>query len=294
MAQQTIEVLINTRSKEAKRSLTAIRQVCQELDLTLHRINELKSGDDLHAVLQQIKERTPDVLIVGSGDGTVSDVVDHLVGTTITLGVVPLGTTNNFARSLGIPLDINESLRIIKLGHSTPVDLGKLDNEYFSNIAGIGLSALIAEKVTNERKKRFGRFAYPLTGIELLLTHRPFFVTITDKDGELQLHFETHQLIVANGKYHAGKEIAADASLQGNELVIFKLGGRSKLSFVWHMIDFYIGRRRSVYHSSYLIGKDVSISTSTPQSIELDGEVKLSTPVSASVQPRAIRVFRPS
>ena len=126
-----------------------------------------------------------------------------------------------------------------------------------------------------------------------MFTHQPFFVTITDKDAELQLHFETHQLIVANGKYHAGKEIAADASLQGNELVIFKLGGRSKLSFAWHMIDFYIGRRRSVYHSSYLIGKDVSISTSTPQSIELDGEVKLSTPVAASVHAKAIRIFQP-
>lgn len=291
MKKHTIELLINTQSKRGKQALTEIRQACHELNLSIDIVNKIKSSDDLHPTLQKIKKRAPRVLIVGSGDGTVSDVVDYLAGSKIILGVVPLGTTNNFARSLGLPLDIYGSLRVIKQGRVTPVDLGKIENDYFSNIAGIGLSALIAGKVTNTRKKRFGRLAYPLTGIELLFRHKPFFVTITDKDGELQVRFETHQLIIANGKYHAGKEIAADASLKGNELVIFKLGGRSKLSFAWHMIDFYIGRRRSVYHSSYLIGKDVSIHTSTPQPIELDGEVKLTTPVAATVRPKAIKVF---
>lgn len=294
MATQIIELLINVQSKQGRQALTKIRQVSQELGISFDRVNEITSGDDLHPTLQRIKERAPDVLIVGSGDGTVSDAVDYLADSTITLGIIPLGTTNNFARSLGLPLDIYESLKVIAHGNAVSVDLGKIDNDYFANIAGIGLSALIASNVTNERKKRFGRLAYPLTGLELLFHHKPFFVTVTDKDGELQLHFETHQLVIANGRYHAGKEIAADASLKGNELIIFKLGGRSKVSFIWHMIDFYIGTRRSVYHSSYLIGKDVSIHTSTAQPIELDGEVKLTTPVAVSVHPKAIKVLQSS
>lgn len=291
MKNQAIELLINTKSKRGQRALIEIRQACRELDLHIDKINEIESGVQLHPLLKRIKKRAPKVLIVGSGDGTVSDAVDYLAGSEIVLGVVPLGTTNNFARSLGLPISIYESLKVIKQGKIMPIDLGRIENDYFSNIAGVGLSARIAGRVTNERKKRYGRLAYPLTGLELLFRHKPFFVTVTDKDGELQFHFETHQLIIANGRYHAGKEIAADASLEGNELIIFKLGGRSKVSFVWHMLDFYLGRRRSVYHSSYLIGKDVTIHTSTPQPIELDGEVKLKTPVAAMVRPKAVKVF---
>lgn len=293
MKHTTTELLVNTRSKRGKQSLKEIQRSCQELGLTIDTVNTVKGNDDLHDTLKQIVDRSPRALIVGSGDGTVSEVVDYLAGSPIILGVVPLGTTNNFARSLGLPMDINDSLKVIKHGHTTAVDVGQIGDEYFSNIAGIGLSALIARKVTNTRKKRFGRLAYPLTGISLLFRHKPFFVTITDKDRELQLHMETHQLIIANGKYHAGKEIASDASLKRHELILFQLGGKSKLSFVWHMIDFYIGRRKSVRHSSYLIGRNVAIHTSTPQSVELDGEVKLTTPMTASVRKQAVKVFCP-
>lgn len=110
------------------------------------------------------------------------------------------------------------------------------------------------------------------------------------KDGELKLHFETHQVIIANGRFHAGREIAIGAELDSRELVIFKLGGRSRLSFLWHTIDYYWGRRRTIVHEAYLIARDVKITTSRPQPVELDGEVKFTTPLSVKVRSNAVKV----
>jgi diacylglycerol kinase family enzyme len=158
------------------------------------------------------------------------------------------------------------------------------------NVAGVGISAQIAKTVTNEQKKRFGRFAYAINGIRQLFVHKPFMATIEDKDNELQLHIETHQLIIANGRYHAGKEIAIDAKIDNRELIIFALGGRSKFSFMIHMIDFYLGKRKSIRHTSYLTGKSIVLHTSSPQSVELDGEVKFVTPIPIEVTAGAVKV----
>ncbi len=253
-------------------------------------ITRLKNPNKLDSILKRIVNKNPDLLIVAGGDGTVSDVVDQLVGRKIELAVIPLGTTNNFAKSLGIPEDISEAMRIALTAKGQLIDLGKVNGDYFTNVAGVGLSAEIAATISDELKKKYGRMAYALHGLRLILSHRPFHTTITDKNQKLTLNIKTHQLIIANGKYHAGSEIATDASLNTRELIIFKLGGTSRLSLLWHMVDFYIGRRRTVSHTSYLIAKDIEIKTDIPVMIELDGEVKERTPAHIEIVPRLIRV----
>src|SRR5690606_1581152 len=129
------------------------------------------------------------------------------------IGIVPLGTTNNFARSLDLPLTTHEAVAVIANSPARSVDLGRVEQQYFTNVVGIGLSALVARDVNNQHKQRFGRLAYAFVGLAHFIRHKPFFVTVTDKDNELELHFETHQVIVANGRYHAGREIAEEAGV---------------------------------------------------------------------------------
>jgi len=290
VAKAEVELLINTKSRRGREALPAVLKACEELGIAPGKVHEIKDVTKLPAVLRSIRKRSPKMLIVGSGDGTASEVVDYLAETDIRLGIVPLGTTNNFARSLGIPLDIHGAIKALAAGRIHKIDLGQIHDDYFANVTGIGLSARLAQAVSPKLKKRYGRFAYAVAGALVLFRHKPFTVTVEDKDGELQLHFETHQVIVANGKFHAGRHIAAGAKLDSRELVIFKLGGPSKFSFLWHMFDFYFGKRKSVYHSSYLLAKDVTITTNTPQPVELDGEVKYTTPVRVKVHPRAIKI----
>ncbi|HET8884615.1 MAG TPA: diacylglycerol kinase family protein [Candidatus Saccharimonadales bacterium] len=286
------ELLINTGSRRGARALPLLLDACKQHNITVQKVHQLKRSTDLKTTLQRIKRRRPSLLIIGGGDGTISDAVDFLAGSKIEIGVMPLGTTNNFARSLNMPLDIDNAIRTIRTGRASGVDLGKVKNDYFVNVTGIGISAHIAKHVSDKQKKYFGRFAYTIVGAYQLIRHKPFFVTIQDKDGELQLNFETHQVIVANGRYHAGKEIAKEAKINNRELIIFALGGRSKLSFIYHTIDFYIGKRNTIKHASYLTGRNITLHTSTPQPVELDGEVKFSTPVSINVKPGAVNIRR--
>jgi YegS/Rv2252/BmrU family lipid kinase len=284
------ELIINTGSRRGRAALPIIVSACERQSIDLARINVLKKETNLRRVIAAIEKRKPELVLVGGGDGTISDAVDHFAGSSIQVGVLPLGTTNNFARSLGMPLDLDDAVATIKHGKVSNVDLGKINDELFVNVAGIGISAKIAKNVTDKQKRRFGRFAYAINGITQLIRHKPFLATIEDKDSELQLHLETHQIIIANGRYHAGKEIAKDAKIDNRELIIFALGGKSKLSFIIAMADFYFGKRKNIRHASYLTGNSINLRTNTPQLVELDGEVKFTTPIPVEVAPGAVRV----
>lgn len=285
-----IELLINTRSRQSRQQRAEISKSLKKYKLMPTHTNVLTKKQSTLDLLNEIKSRNPDLLIVGGGDGTITKIVPSFIGSTTAIGIIPLGTTNNFARSLNIPLDIDGAVEVIKNAKPRAVDLGTIKNEHFTNVAGLGLSATIANKVTDNAKKRWGRFAYTVVGMRHFFTHKPFVVVLEDENRKLAINFETHQLIVANGRFHAGRQIAEDATLQDKQLIIFALGGRSKLSFAWSMLDFYVGKRKRVDHASYLIGKSVRISTSTPQLIELDGEVRHKTPVAAKVVPTALKI----
>lgn len=289
MTSQHAELLINRGSRRSRAVEQQIKDLCQANGLIIDAYHAV-TGSNLDQTLRSIKKRDPKLLIVGSGDGTLSHLVNYFAGSQTVLGVIPLGTTNNFARSLALPLEIEPAIKQIAEGAVKPIDLGYLKKTYFANVAGIGISATIANSVDDAKKRRYGRLAYALEGLKQFIRHRPFMVNIKDKDGELQLNFETHQVIVANGRYHAGQEIAIDATLASRQLIIFALGGRSKLSFILAMLDFYLGKRKRVKHASYLIAKDVHIETSTRQPIELDGEVKFKTPCDIAVRPKAINI----
>ena len=286
----TAELLINSYSRTARRATGRILQACQDHGIELNKINEISVPADIPKLTDQIKRRRPNLLIVAGGDGTVSFVAGKLSKTGIEIGIVPLGTTNNFARSLGLPDSINGAVQTIARSKAYLVDIGRINERRFANVTGVGISAEIAHKVTDEVKKRYGRLAYFVTGLKILMSHKPFRAVVSDKDNELQLNLETHQLIIANGRFHAGKEIAMDAKVDSRELIVFAIGGRSRLSLMWHLVDFYVGKKRSINHNSYLIAKDIKIKTSKRQKVELDGEVRLQTPLTASVEADAVLV----
>jgi diacylglycerol kinase (ATP) len=288
------ELLINPRSRGARQVLQEIVGGFEAQGITISHVTRLRKGDKLADILAEIKQRKPKLLIVGGGDGTISHVVDHVANTELVLAILPLGTTNNFARSLNIPLELPAAIEMAATSRARRIDLGNISGDLFTNVAGVGLSARIATTVTNGIKRRFGRAAYVLVGLACFVRHKPFRATIRDINGGLQVHLETHQLIIANGRYHGGKLLASDASVDNRELIIFALGGRSKFSFAKHLLDFYLGRRKKVAHASYMIGRDFEIITDREQPVELDGEVTLMTPLHATIEPKAVRIRYPS
>jgi diacylglycerol kinase (ATP) len=154
-----------------------------------------------------------------------------------------LGTTNNFARSLGLPLHLPAALRILVEGKVADVDLGHVAGRHFANLTSLGLSVQVAEHVPHQLKRILGRAAYPLTALALLPRHRPFtaWLRVTNLDDGTAgtdgtsrtdggVHEPvTHQLNIANGSHHAGRAIARDTGLDDRQLVVYRLGDADRL-----------------------------------------------------------------
>ena len=290
MNTQSASLLINFHSRRSRQAYGELEQACLDSGIELDKVYELKKNVDFGRTIASIKRAKPKLLIVAGGDGTVSKTLSLMAGSPIEIGIVPLGTTNNFARSLDLPLTVSEAVKVIADSAAQPVDLGVVGRHYFTNVAGIGMSALVAKGVSDQQKRRYGRLAYAIVGLKHLIKHKPFFVTVTDKDKELELHFETHQIIVANGRYHAGRKIAEGASVDSQQLIVFAIGGRSRWSFMARMLDFYVGNRKSVRHASYLIARDIAIETSSRTPSEVDGEIYESTPLKFKIAADAIKI----
>jgi diacylglycerol kinase-like protein len=99
-------------------------------------------------VIQVAIARGNKLIVVGGGDGTLSAIVDYFAYQNVVVGLLPLGTGNSFARSLGIPLSLEGAIEGITNGKVVDIDLGKVDGDYFANVASIGFSAEVARKTS--------------------------------------------------------------------------------------------------------------------------------------------------
>ena len=113
----------------------------------------------LRECVEEAISRGQSLVIVGGGDGTISRIVDYFAHKELVLGVLPLGTGNSFARSLGIPIMLDGAVDVIASGKVADVNLGKVGDLYFANIATIGLSVDIGRHSPVGLKRSLGMLA---------------------------------------------------------------------------------------------------------------------------------------
>jgi diacylglycerol kinase (ATP) len=142
-------------------------------------------GDATEAARAAV-ERKFDLVVAAGGDGTISEVVNGIAEQEFRpkLGIIPTGTTNDFARALQIPRDVEAAVDIIAKGDTIPVDIGRMNDKYFINIAGGGRLTELTYEVPSKLKTMLGQLAYYLKGIEMLPSFRAYEVTI-EYDGKL-------------------------------------------------------------------------------------------------------------
>ena len=130
-------------------------------------------------------ERKYDVVIAAGGDGTINEVINGIAEQKHRpkLGVIPVGTTNDFARALNIPRNIQKAVSVIVDNHSKLLDIGRVNDQYFINIAGGGKLTELTYEVPSKLKTILGQLAYYLKGIEMLPSLRPTKVQI-EYDGK--------------------------------------------------------------------------------------------------------------
>ncbi|ATH94643.1 lipid kinase [Bacillus glycinifermentans] len=182
-------------------------------------------GDAVQAA-RSAAEREFDLIVAAGGDGTLNEVVNGLAPLEVrpNLGVIPVGTTNDFARALGIPReDILKAVDTILEGEPRPIDIGRVNGQYFINIAGGGRLTELTYDVPSKLKTMLGQLAYYLKGMEMLPSLKPTEVEI-EYDGKL-FHGEVMLFLVMLTNSVGGFEkLAPDSSLNDGmfDLIILK------------------------------------------------------------------------
>lgn len=232
------------------------------------------------------------MVIVGGGDGSLSGTVDELVGKGCVFGVLPLGTANSFARTLGIPLDLDGAVAVIAGGERRRIDLGMIDRDYFVNAASLGLSPMIGQTVPHKLKRYMGRAGYLLWAVKCSIGFRAFRLVL--EDGGRERRMWSTEVRILNGPFHGGVELSERADVDSGELVVQAVVGRSHARLAWDWYAKFFKLRDRDAHTEEFRGKSFRIETVPPQRISIDGEVLARTPVTAKVAAGAIEVAVPS
>ncbi|GAB3674128.1 lipid kinase YegS [Actinocorallia lasiicapitis] len=291
-------LIVNTRSRRGRKLHPEAVRLLERAGFTFTRRFPVTDPSTLPSVFAEALADAPDLIIVGGGDGTLKEAVRHLAHRDVALGLLPLGTTNNFARGLLLPLDLPGAVGVIAEGKVADVDLGELDpldggpTEIFANMVSLGLSVRVAGTVPHRLKRVVGRAAYLLTALRLLPRHRPFDATVTIDGATHEL--TTHQLNVANGSHHSGRPIARDASPDDRLLAVYRLGGSARLRLLSatarHVLT---GHRRTLAEPAFLTTGEVTVATDPPMAVDVDGELRARTPVRVRLLGNALRVMVP-
>lgn len=285
-------LIVNVHSRRGEALFTDARAKLEEAGVGLIAAHAVKDPARLQDSVRGAVATGAPMVIVGGGDGSLSGTVDELVGKNCVFGVLPLGTANSFARTMGIPLDLDGAVAAIATGRRRRIDLGMIDHDYFVNAASLGLSPMIGKTVPNKLKRYFGRAGYLLWALKCSLDFRAFRLILDD--GATKRHLWSTEVRILNGPYHGGVELSERADVDTGELVIQAVIGRSHARLAWDWYAKFFKLRDRNAHTLELRGKSFRIETRPPQSISIDGEVTAATPAVVKVAPGAIEVAVPS
>jgi diacylglycerol kinase (ATP) len=283
-------LLVNHHSRQGKNRLPEAMRCLDELGFNL--IEEsCEHAKELPAIIQRYQHEI-DLVIVGGGDGTLNAVVDGLVGTQLPLGILPLGTANDLARTLGIPNSLPEACQIIANGQLRRIDLGWVNGKHFFNVASLGLSVKITQRLTKEAKRRWGILAYAATALQVIWESRPFSAEIRLNGKSVKV--KTVQIAVGNGRYYGGgMAVVHDATIDDQRLDLYSL----EIQHWWQIILLVPAMRGGRHINSpnvrALQGQEIEVYTRKPRPINTDGEITTSTPAHFRVIPGALSVLVP-
>jgi YegS/Rv2252/BmrU family lipid kinase len=284
-------LIVNAMSRRGEATFVEARDKLSAAGLQLIEAHAIHDPDMMEPMVEAAIARAP-MVIVGGGDGSLSSTVDHFVGKDAVFAVLPLGTANSFARTLGLPLDLDGAIDVIAYGRRKRIDLGVIDGDYFANVAALGLSPLIADTVPHGLKKYGGIFGYAIWAVRVAFKFRPFKLRITLDDGKVVKSWATEARI-ANGRFHGGVELVERARLDSGEMVIQAVTGKSLLRLAWSWFATLFKLRSRAQTVTEWRGQRMILDSRPRQKISIDGEIAAKTPVVVEVARGAIEVAAP-
>jgi len=233
-----------------------------------------------------------DCAIVCGGDGTMNLAAPGLMRTGLALGIMPMGTANDLARTLGIPGDPLRAADVILAGHRRRIDMGSVNGRPFFNVASIGLSVELARALSPEMKRRWGRLSYAIAAFRALRRSRRFSAWITENG--VTTRVKTLQIAVGNGRFYGGGTVVEEtAAIDDGHLDLYSL----ELSNVWKLA-LMLRTFRSGAHGAWEEVRtarhtEFDVTTRFPRPVNADGELITETPAHFKVHSGAVTVFAP-
>ena len=237
-------------------------------------------------------------VVAAGGDGTINEVLNGLVGSNVTFGILPIGTINVLARELGIPLSVDGAWKVIEENRPLPIDLvradymrdGRRQQRHFIQVAGIGRDAHVVQKVTREAKKRWGPASYLLQLFKSMKEDLPPLMVRVDGGREL-----TARLVLAgNGRYYGGSiAIFPKASMTDGLLDLCLFESDRLFNAVRYLQSVVAKTQGSFPGLTYVQTRRAEITAATEMPIQLDGEFAGFLPAILEIVPAAISILVP-
>lgn len=235
-----------------------------------------------------------ELVIAAGGDGTIHAVANGLVGTQSTLGIVPTGTMNNLAQSLNIPDTIPAACVAIAKGETRLIDVGKINEQIFLEVAGIGLEASLFPAAEEIKKPGLlTTLEGVVSGLKTLLTFQPTRIHITF-NARQRRPYKALQVTICNAPFYGMHlEVVPHILMDDGLLDVVIYRNFSKLEYILHAISISQGRRRYQPKIVHRRVKSLRINSDQPLDLQVDGIPQGTTPAFVTVLPGALRVCIP-
>lgn len=268
-----------------------IEKICKDNNIEFQIRETSLPGDGKTIALQAVKEGYKKIISVG-GDGTLNEVLNGIIGSDASLGVIPGGSGNDFIRSINQSRDIERIILDIINGEERYVDIGLCNNKYFINVGSAGFDAEAVIKTEKAKKFFSGSTAYIAAVLHTILKYRGWDMEVEIDDKK----FKSRTLLtaIANGGYYGGGMMPApEARIDDGYFDVCHVGHMSKLKMLVLFPKYMKGKHGSIKGVSFYRGKRVRITCSEPVAVNLDGEIIKDREIEFKLIQNGIKVIFP-
>ncbi|MGH7665309.1 MAG: diacylglycerol/lipid kinase family protein [Gemmatimonadaceae bacterium] len=250
------------------------------------------SAGDATTFAREGAERGADVIVALGGDGTVNEVINGLEGFDIPVGIIPVGTANDFARQTGIPLDVDHAMDVILAGEPVRVDTAELNGKRYLNVSTGGVGAEATAETPVEAKEALGLFAYAITGVRKLAGLEPRAARFEGPGFDLSLEFLI--FAVGNGRVTGGGTLITPRARATDGLLdLCIIEGMPVGEFARMMFRIKRGEHLEDDGVRYLQTPEVVITSDSAISVNVDGEPSDGRRLAYRVRPGDLRAYLP-
>ena len=280
---EKILVILNpaARSERAGGTWEKIR------DLPAATVQTTSAPGDARSIAAWAVEQGFATVVAAGGDGTINEVVNGLVGSDVALGILPVGTMNVFAAELGLPGSIEKAWDIVQARHTRRVDLVRANEQYFVQLAGVGLDAQVVQATSRNFKKNFGPLSYLISAAQIAARKPPKLIVEHD-----DVRTEGSFVLIGNGRYYGGPvAFFKDARIDDGKLDVLIFKNLGYLDIARYLGTILMGTHAEQPDVEYIQTERAAVRSEEEVPVEVDGEVAMKAPVTFRISSKKLKVL---